>query len=104
VGVSRAQAVVQGTLVFVEMGPMVVVMGVFMVVVGVAVHGAIGVHVFMHMLMVMSVGVVVMVFVALDGGFTLAAAAYRAHVCFSENYSTNKSLTRISVPPVACTW
>ena len=85
------------------------------VLVGVAVHGAVGVGVLMvvdvEMVVVMGVGMAVIVgmlvsmlmLVAFDLGFTLAAAADGTHSQTPENYSTNKSFTRISVPPVACT-
>ena len=103
-GVGGAQAIVEGfsclALVFMEMRSMVMVMP--MIVVGMAVDRAVGMHVFMHMLVI--VGMVMVMFVAFDSGFALAASAYRAHVYLSKNYSTSRSLTRISVPPVACTW
>lgn len=105
-GMGGAQAVMEVTLVLMEVGPMV--MGVCMIVVGVAVDRAIRVGVFVHVFMgvIMIVGMIVPMGVVMtfDPGFTFAAAAYRAHVRLSEIYSTSRSLTRISVPPVACTW
>ena len=61
-------------------------------------ESALEVHsaVFMAVLVLMS---------ALDLRFALAAAANCARALIhSSGYSTSSSLTRISVPPVACNW
>ncbi|TSE24561.1 hypothetical protein Taqua_01495 [Tepidimonas aquatica] len=87
----------------VSMVGVVVAMGVR---VSVAMHGAVSVYMFMGVIvwMIMAVAMIMVGVMTLDPGFAFAAAAYRAHVRLSENYSTSMSLTRISVPPVAWTW
>jgi len=51
-----------------------------------------------HVLMVVPVRMIVRVSTTLDGGVSLAAAAYRTH------HSTSSSLIFISSPPVTCNW
>lgn len=114
-GMGGAQAVVQIPFMGVVVGDArLVQMAVDMIVirmdvavgvgVPVAVDSPVGVDMLVVMVMEVVVGMFVGVIVALDPGFAFTASAYRAHVRFSEIYSTSRSLTRISVPPVAWTW
>lgn len=81
--------------------PVVVVVGM-----GVGMHGAVGVPVLVHVPMRRVVGMIVPVLMGmtLDRGLALATSADCTHGFDSRIYSTSRSLTRISVPPVACTW
>jgi hypothetical protein len=69
--------------------------------VGVAVHRAIRMDVFVGVWMTVIMRMIMVM--TFDLCFTLAAAANGTHSS-SFPYSTSRSLTRISVPPVACTW
>lgn len=76
------------------------------VIMRVAMYAAVGMGVFvlmrMRMRVFMGMGMGMRVRVALDPGFAFTAAADCTHGRFLF-YSSNRSLTRISVPPVAVT-
>lgn len=120
-GVLVPVLVFMGMGVFMFMG--MAVHGTVRVAVSMLVLVAMDVLMAVWVLMVVGMGMIV----AFDLGFTLAAAADSTHACSLlrkrcgigngcsltpalsrwervKNYSTSKSLTRISVPPVACTW
>jgi hypothetical protein len=63
------------------------------------------VWVIMHMAENLAVGTdmfVLLMVLSFDMNFARSASACRTHD--ESSYSTSNSLTRISVPPVACTW